>query len=120
VTDVLHRIQKLEKTESEQNLTSILDALGLFHKQASKAKEESVESGWFLQIINSKKYINKLLESKKKALMSKTIKLTTRIEYPLELWEGKTAQYKEVIKSLYKHFLVNMDEQILTEKNKIS
>jgi hypothetical protein len=90
-----------------------LDALGVFHKQVTKAKEESVESGWFTQIINSKKHINKLLESKKKAQMSKIIKLNTRIEYPMELWEGKSAQYKEVMKSLYKHFLVNMDEQIV-------
>jgi hypothetical protein len=56
-------------------LNYILDALVVFHKQANKAKEECVEETWFPEIINSNKYINKLLDLKKKAKMSKTIKL---------------------------------------------
>lgn len=31
--------------------------------------------------------------------------------------EEKSDQYKEVMKSLYRHFLINMDEEITKQKN---
>jgi hypothetical protein len=79
-----------------------------------------VDEGWFPEILKSKKCINQLLESKKKAKMPKIIRQDSRTEYPKELWVGRSKEYEEVMKPLYKSFLLNMDEEVTKEKVKIN
>lgn len=40
----------------------------------------------------------------------KLIKSNSHIDYPEQEWEGKSEQYKLVIRSLYKNFIINLNE----------
>jgi len=90
----------------------VLESLNVFHKQANKADKQKVDESWFKEIIKSKNHIKSLIEQVKKNSIKepKLIKSSSHIDYPEEEWEGKSEQYKLVIRSLYKNFIINLEE----------
>ena len=90
----------------------MLESLNVFHKQANKADKQKVDESWFKEIIKSKNHIKSLIEQVKKNSIKepKLIKSSSHIDYPEEEWEGKSEQYKLVIRSLYKNFIINLEE----------
>lgn len=61
ITNILLRVQGLKTSETQDDLNSMLETLGHFHKHANKAPKDKVDEDWFKEVIKSKNHLKALI-----------------------------------------------------------